>query len=47
MVSGKKALADAGLPWDGPELRDIDRSRCGILIGAPARPAGPPPAARI
>lgn len=33
MVSGKKALADAGLPWDGPEMKDIDRQRCGILIG--------------
>lgn len=33
MVSGKKALADAGLPWDGPEMHDIDRSRCGILVG--------------
>ncbi len=39
MVSGKKALADAGLPWDGPELQDLDRSRCGILVGAPASQA--------
>lgn len=33
IVAGKKALADAGLPWEGPELKDLDRSRCGILIG--------------
>ena len=33
-MAGKKALADAGLPWEGPELKDLDRSRCGILIGA-------------
>ncbi|KAL4457347.1 hypothetical protein ABPG75_012212 [Micractinium tetrahymenae] len=33
MVSGKKALADAGLPWDGPELQELNRARCGILVG--------------
>ncbi|PRW57651.1 3-oxoacyl-[acyl-carrier] synthase chloroplastic isoform A [Chlorella sorokiniana] len=33
IVAGKKALADASLQWDGPELQDLDRSRCGILIG--------------
>ncbi|KAI3425760.1 hypothetical protein D9Q98_007735 [Chlorella vulgaris] len=32
-VAGKKALEDAGLPWEGPELQDLDRQRCGILIG--------------
>lgn len=32
-VAGKKALGDAGLKWDGQELKDLDRSRCGILIG--------------
>eukprot|EP00891_Asterochloris_glomerata_P000368 jgi/Astpho2/368/Aster-02242 len=34
MVSGKKALQDAGLPADGPELKDINKARCGILIGS-------------
>lgn len=32
-VAGKKALEGAGLPWEGPELKDLDRQRCGILIG--------------
>ena len=32
-VAGKKALEGSGLPWDGPELQDIDRSKCGVLIG--------------
>jgi 3-oxoacyl-[acyl-carrier-protein] synthase II len=32
-VAGKKALEGAGLPWTGPELRDLNRQRCGILIG--------------
>lgn len=32
-VAGKKALGDAGLQWDGQELRDLDRTKCGILIG--------------
>lgn len=36
MVAGKTALADAGLPWEGAELKDLDRQRCGILIGARA-----------
>lgn len=34
IVAGKRALADAGLPWEGPELKDLNRARCGILIGA-------------
>ena len=34
MVAGKKALADAGLPFEGAALGDLDRSRCGILIGS-------------
>lgn len=33
MIAGKKALEDAGLPWEGPEIKDLDRQRCGILIG--------------
>lgn len=32
-VAGKKALEGAGLPWDGQEIKDLDRSKCGILIG--------------
>lgn len=32
-VAGKKALESTGLPWDGQELKDMDRTRCGILIG--------------
>jgi len=32
-VAGKKALGDAGLQWDGQELKDLDRSMCGIMIG--------------
>ena len=35
MVAGKKALGDAGLPWEGPELKDLDRQRCGVLVGEP------------
>ena len=30
----KQALGHAGLPWEGPELKDLDRQRCGILIGS-------------
>lgn len=37
MVAGKKALGDSGLQWEGPELKDLNRQRCGILIGAPWR----------
>ena len=29
-----QALQDAGLPADGPELKDINKMRCGILIGS-------------
>ena len=29
-----QALQDAGLPADGPELKDINKARCGILIGS-------------
>lgn len=29
LVAGKSALADAGLKWDGPELKDLDKQRCG------------------
>lgn len=32
-VAGKKAMAGAGLPWEGPEMKELDRQRCGILIG--------------
>jgi hypothetical protein len=35
MVAGKKALGDSGLHWEGPELKDLNRQRCGILIGVP------------
>lgn len=33
MVAGKKALEDAKLPADSPQLKDLDRMRCGTLIG--------------
>ncbi|MEW5304489.1 MAG: hypothetical protein WDW36_007099 [Sanguina aurantia] len=33
LVSGKKALADAGLPHDGSDIKQLDLSRCGILVG--------------
>lgn len=33
MVAGKKALADAGIPADSPQLKAIDPARAGILIG--------------
>ncbi|EFJ47888.1 hypothetical protein VOLCADRAFT_104947 [Volvox carteri f. nagariensis] len=33
IVAGKKALGDAGLAWDGPALKDLNRMRCGTLIG--------------
>ena len=29
-----QALQDARLPADGPELKDINKMRCGILIGS-------------
>lgn len=34
LVAGKKALGDAGLSWQGPEIKDLDPARCGILIGS-------------
>eukprot|EP00879_Flechtneria_rotunda_P028091 GHRR01030169.1.p1 GENE.GHRR01030169.1~~GHRR01030169.1.p1 ORF type:complete len:211 (+),score=59.76 GHRR01030169.1:254-886(+) len=34
LVSGKKALADAGLDWQGDSIKDLDKARCGILIGS-------------
>jgi 3-oxoacyl-[acyl-carrier-protein] synthase II len=34
LVSGKKALADAGLPYEGAALDELNRARCGILIGS-------------
>ncbi|KIY95883.1 3-oxoacyl-[acyl-carrier-protein (ACP)]synthase III [Monoraphidium neglectum] len=34
MVAGKKALQDASLPFEGKELGDLNRARCGILIGS-------------
>lgn len=34
MVSGKKALADAGLAWDGQDIKELNKARCGILIGS-------------
>ncbi|GAX79531.1 hypothetical protein CEUSTIGMA_g6972.t1 [Chlamydomonas eustigma] len=33
LVAGKKALADAGMPADGPAIKDLDPARAGILIG--------------
>lgn len=30
----EQALADAGLAWDGDKISDLDKSRCGILIGS-------------
>ena len=33
IVSGKKALIDAGLTPDGPEIKKIPASRAGILVG--------------
>eukprot|EP00955_Chlamydomonas_euryale_P082303 363696-Chlamydomonas_euryale.AAC.18 len=33
MVSGKKALADAGLPEGSDEIQKLDVARAGILIG--------------
>lgn len=32
-VAGKKALEASGLPWEGPEIKDLDRTKCGILVG--------------
>lgn len=34
LCAGKKALHDAHLAPEGPEMKDLDRSRCGILIGS-------------
>lgn len=34
LVSGKKALADAGLDWQGDDIKQLDKARCGILIGS-------------
>lgn len=31
--TGKKALADAGLPHDGSDIKQLDATRCGILVG--------------
>ncbi|GFR42796.1 hypothetical protein Agub_g3761 [Astrephomene gubernaculifera] len=33
MVAGKKALGDAGLAWDGKEIKDLNHLRCGTLVG--------------
>lgn len=33
LVAGKKALEDAGLPTGGPEFKQLDSSRAGILVG--------------
>jgi 3-oxoacyl-[acyl-carrier-protein] synthase II len=33
-VSGKKALIDAGLSPDGSDIKQLDTSRAGILIGS-------------
>ena len=32
-MSGKKALADAGLAWDGPDIKQLNLGRCGTLVG--------------
>eukprot|EP00775_Hariotina_reticulata_P013137 gene13137-13267_t len=34
LVSGKKALADAGLDWQGDAIKELNKARCGILIGS-------------
>uniref|UniRef100_A0A7S3QL33 3-oxoacyl-[acyl-carrier-protein] synthase I, chloroplastic n=3 Tax=Dunaliella tertiolecta TaxID=3047 RepID=A0A7S3QL33_DUNTE len=34
MVSGKKALQDAGLDPEQDTIKDLDKARCGILIGS-------------
>jgi len=34
LVSGKKALEDAGLSADGSDIKQLDKARCGILIGS-------------
>lgn len=34
LVSGKKALADAGLDWTGDDIKQLNKARCGILIGS-------------
>lgn len=33
-VAGKKALEAAGLPWQGPEIKDLNLLRAGIIIGS-------------
>eukprot|EP00983_Pelagomonas_calceolata_P090064 1157375-Pelagomonas_calceolata.AAC.11 len=34
LVSGKKALQDAGLDPEQDTIKDLDKARCGILIGS-------------
>jgi len=34
LVSGKKALQDAGLSWSGQDIKELNKARCGILIGS-------------
>ena len=36
LVAGKKALGDAGLAWDGPEIRELDAARAGRADTAPS-----------
>lgn len=38
MVSGKKALADAGLAWDGPEIK-VSRGKSKMMYAHALRPA--------
>ena len=33
-ISGKKALQDAGLDPEQDSIKDLDKARCGILIGS-------------
>ncbi len=34
LLAGKKALGDAGLQWDGADLKEIDLMRCGTVVGS-------------
>ena len=32
-VAGKKALESSGIDWNGGDMEQLDRTKCGILIG--------------
>jgi 3-oxoacyl-[acyl-carrier-protein] synthase II len=34
LLAGKKALGDAGLQWDGQDLKELDLMRCGTVVGS-------------